>query len=122
MLKFNVQKLLKNKGVINPTMYLQKAGLASGTATKYKNSELRNMRLDHLEKLCEIMNCTPNELLEWIPNSEQLKNKNHPLMPLLKRKENMTLASEGISYLALNDLEKVVKFIDELKKPKPNVD
>lgn len=50
----------------------QAAGLHPVTVNKLKNSYEMPPRLDRttLEKLCQVLNCQPSDLLRYIPNSE----------------------------------------------------
>ncbi len=117
MLRFNIEYILNARGFKQGYTYLKQNGFSQSTATKYCRSEMTVLRLADVEKICELFHCTPNELLDWQPNKDTKDIENHPLFPL-KRKEVMVKVSEAMSTLKIEELEKVNKFISDLKGKK----
>ncbi|HRH47746.1 MAG TPA: helix-turn-helix transcriptional regulator [Panacibacter sp.] len=114
MLRFNLTAVFKARGIERPTQYLMQCGFSSGTATKIKSgrSDMLNMR--HVEMLCEKLNCTPNDLIEWIPSDKQKAVTNHPLAPL----QNKNYAEEVmqlVNALPFEKLQQLAAMVKEIK-------
>src|SRR5689334_17573041 len=84
MLTFNLTPILKARGISKPHKFFTSNGFSPSYATRLVKNDIRSIQIDYLEKLCTILNCTPNDLIEWTPSKENEKNKSHPLQPLLK--------------------------------------
>ena len=82
MLRFKIDLLLRAKGIKEGYTFLKGNGFSQMTATKFSNSQMTVLRLVHVEKICELFNCTPNDLLEWSPNKGVKDISKHPLFPL----------------------------------------
>lgn len=79
MLKLNLKPVFQARGIERPYTFLVKAGLSPHSANVILNSASRVFRLDHIEVLCEKLNCTPNDILIWIPAQNSLLSEKHPL-------------------------------------------
>ena len=64
MLQLNLKRIFKARGIEQPYKFLAQNGFVPFTAHKYKNGKVEHMRLDHIEKLCTVLNCTPNDIFE----------------------------------------------------------
>lgn len=84
MLKYNIKTMLAARGILKPVGFLQKAGIPSQTASRLIANKVAAIKPAVLEKLCTHLNCTPNDLMEWIPD-ENTNTQNHPLEPLIKK-------------------------------------
>src|SRR5882757_1637380 len=82
MLSFNLTPIFKIRGITRPFNFLVKAGLSRHTATRLVNNQPSVLRLDHVEFLCRILICEPNDLLLWIPEKDQQYAAGHPLFKL----------------------------------------
>ncbi len=61
MIRFNILPLLKSK---EKTRYwlAKQMGMSHQNLTKLVNNETRSVRLETLEILCQVLECTPNDL------------------------------------------------------------
>lgn len=59
--------LMIEKDVSNAEL-MQKANISANIISKIKNGQY--MALDKVESICQAMNCTPNDILEFIDDSE----------------------------------------------------
>jgi len=82
MLTLNLNPIFKARGIERPYTFLVKAGLTPHTANVLLNSKTKVFRLDHIEKLCVILRCEPNDLLIWNPNKNEIIADDHPLTKL----------------------------------------
>jgi len=82
MLTLNLNPIFKARGIERPYTFLVKAGLTPHTANVLLNSKTKVFRLDHIEKLCVILRCEPNDLLVWNPSKNEIIADDHPLTKL----------------------------------------
>jgi len=74
MLKLNLQKLFRLHGIQNPGNYLFSRGISNrGTAYNLAGGKVKYPNTTHIEALCKIFDCTPNDLFEWTPRNEDEK-------------------------------------------------
>lgn len=59
---------MKRKNATTYTL-IYKHGMNPRTINNLKHD--RGITVDTLEKLCTILECTPNDIIEFIPNSEE---------------------------------------------------
>ncbi len=84
MFKFYIKEVLKLKGYKPNTHILQRMGLRYTAANRLIKGETRSLTLDHLEMLCLFLNCTPNDILNFVPVDENQIASEHPLNKLTK--------------------------------------
>jgi DNA-binding Xre family transcriptional regulator len=85
MLKYNIKALCTARGITKPVGHLIKAGINPQMSSLLINNKLASIKPAVLEKLCVHLNCTPNDLMEWIPEANT-NTQNHPLA-LLQHKQ-----------------------------------
>lgn len=54
---------------------MRKAHISANIISKIKNGQY--MALDKVESICAAMNCTPNDILEFIPNGTESEDKDN---------------------------------------------
>ncbi|MFN8309114.1 MAG: helix-turn-helix transcriptional regulator [Chitinophagales bacterium] len=113
MLKLNLKRIFKARGVEQPYKFLTANGFVSFTAHKYKNAKVDQMRLDHIERLCILLNCTPNDLFEWFPD-DLLDNRNdHPLNAIRQREKAIDI-NKKLARLPLQKLEEIEAYLSQI--------
>lgn len=112
MLQLNLQRVLKARGIETPYKFLVQNGFVPFTAHKYKNGKVEHMRLDHIEKLCTLLNCTPNDIFEWQPDNLLDDRANHPLQKIRKRDKKLEI-NKLLSRLSLDKLEEIEKMLKQ---------
>jgi DNA-binding Xre family transcriptional regulator len=110
MLTFNFTRIFKSRGIDRPFSYLVKLGYSDNFATRIVNNRIKQLNLKSIEKLCEHFQCTPNDLLEWIPSSQDLNNENHPLVSIKRSNKvvELTKILNSIPLDKLNDIETMI--------------
>lgn len=81
MLRINLSRIFRAFAVHRPTRFLVEKGYTYSTAQRLVVMNHSRFRLEDLELLCLRMGCTPNDLLEWVPNQDQV-NLDTPLQQL----------------------------------------
>jgi putative transcriptional regulator len=63
MIRLKIKQILQEK---NKTAYWlsKQTGISANNIGKICNGETTNIRFDTMEKICKVLNCTPNELME----------------------------------------------------------
>ena len=116
MLTFNFTRIFKSRGIDKPFSYLVKLGYSDNFATRIVNNRIERLNLKDIERLCELFQCTPNDFIEWIPSTKDLKNDNHPLLTL-KRTDKVVQLTKIINSIPLDKLKDIETMIkDEIRK------
>lgn len=110
MLTFNFSRIFKARGIDKPFSYLIKAGYSDNFATRIANNRIKRLDLDNLERFCELLQCTPNDLLEWIPNNNDKTNDRHPLISI-KRNDKVIQLTQILNSVPLDKLSDVENVI-----------
>jgi DNA-binding Xre family transcriptional regulator len=110
MLKFNFQRILKARGVEKTYTYLVQEGFSRNVAVRMNTGKLKSISLKELEKLCVKFNCTPNDLLEWVPDRYAGDIDMHPLREL-KRVDTSANIKALLSAIPISKLEEIESYI-----------
>jgi DNA-binding Xre family transcriptional regulator len=111
MLKFNFTRIFKAKGIERPYTFLVKAGYSASFSTRVTNNKVRQLNLVDVENLCAMLKCTPNDLLEWVPDqNDKSAGEGHPLSSLQRISNNSHINQilYNIPFDRLADIEKMI--------------
>lgn len=110
MLSFNILPIFKARGINKPYTFLIKAGLSPHIVTRIINNKPKVLRLDHIELLCSLLVCEPNDLLVYTPNKNNKLADNHPLMKLKYEapNENWQEITAAIPFKQLKEITKAI--------------
>jgi DNA-binding Xre family transcriptional regulator len=122
MLKYNLERILHQKGITAPVAFLIKAGFKKTTAGRFARGKFTEISMSNLEKLCLLFRCTPNDLLEWTPARQKDRDDNQPLEKLLSSSTpsfDLRHIGGDIPYDKLSDFaEKILAVKKELLEKK----
>ncbi len=113
MLIYNFKRIFKARGIDRPFTYLRQAGFSDSFATRIKNNRTGQMRLKTLERLCLLLECTPNDLIDWTPDSQTSVSNTHP-MNNLNRMDKIIDINKSLNAMSLSKLEKIEQMINEI--------
>src|SRR5437763_5442144 len=82
MLSFNLKRIFALRGMSDPYTQLVKLGIARPTAWNLVGNQVSSINHKHLEKICEFLNCTPNDIYDWQPVAKTSNADTHPLAGL----------------------------------------
>lgn len=116
MLFLNLTPIFKIRGIEKPYTFLVKGGFSAHSATTILNYRTRTFRLDHIELLCDILVCEPNDLLAWTPEKGKKYSENCPLSKLELQPLDTKLL-ETFSTMTYKELKEVTKTISDNKNP-----
>lgn len=110
MIRIDVNRLLKMRGVEYGAVWLSKHGMSYKQAVRIMSGKTKSISLDLLFKLCVAFKCTPNELLVYEPNGKADLDFLKPL------KRNATPSPQDVlSGLTQEEIERV---LGEMRKTK----
>ena len=106
MLIFNIIRVMQMRNIDKPHAFLTQNGFSRQTASTLINDGLVQVKVKHLERLCAILNCAPNDLFEWRADKNSLVAENHALRSLTREKNKPSI-SEIISEMPLEKMERI---------------
>ena len=102
------------RGIKFTPIYLMDNGFSRTTANLLMKYNIASVKFKHLEKLCRLFYCSPNDLLSWAQaKGDAPIADNHPLQTL--RRERVTELSGLIEELPLEKMNEVENFLRDLK-------
>lgn len=114
MIFFNFTRIFKLKGIVRPFSYLTNNGYSAGYATKLSNNRVQEINLERLEKFCRDFNCTPNDILDFRPNSKDSLPKDHALHTLTKPEVNSEIIGK-INSLSADKIQQIHDIIKNME-------
>jgi DNA-binding Xre family transcriptional regulator len=114
MLVFNPNRMFALRKIDKPHLALVKNGFAKSSATNLLNYVSRRLTIEHVEKLCLLLNCTPNDLFEWRSGKNETLDERHPLNAL-KRADKSESLTELINKIPVEKLAQIDDFLRDLQ-------
>ena len=112
MLKLNLHRVFALRGVEKPLKVMMQVGISRATASNLLNNNVESINSTHLEKLCEMLNCEPNDLYQWIPSANARDTENHPLKNL-RRTQSVQQISEMLKNIPLDKISQIESLLGE---------
>ena len=112
MLYFNLAPIFKARQIDKPYTFLVKAGISPNTASRIVGNQMDSIRLSHIDLLCRILYCQPNDILAYRTNPSTPLPEKHPLLALIPTAE-IEDWSQHIRTLPLEKLKEISKIIKE---------
>lgn len=108
MITLNIPRIAMIKGVQRPYSFLVRHGFTPQTAKDLVAGRIKRLDLGHLERLCRIFQCEPNDLYDYKPGPDvPVVGKDH-LAFLTKPKVEASIHSI-ISGFSLGEMESLLK-------------
>jgi DNA-binding Xre family transcriptional regulator len=114
MLVFNLTNIFQARGITNPAGFLRKNGFSYDSAHRFSSAQMVKPSLVLIERLCIVLNCTPNDILEWRPDEGASYKDNLALAGLKKEKKEYNYL-KMIKDLPLEKIDAIEKVINEMK-------
>jgi len=110
MFYYNLRPLFRARGIDNPFTMMVKSGISHASAHRILNNYTSSLQLRHVEILCKILVCQPNDLLVWVPDKGVIYPEDFPLKELEKRDDLGGLdVFEGMPLKKLQAVTKAVR-------------
>lgn len=113
MLRLDLQGMMRRREIQNPYRFLVQNGFNYHTAGRLLHNERDSIPYKHLEKLCLLFQCTPNDLLVWQKPKDVLVSGDHPLHQLKPKKNEVNILKK-LEQLPLDKLEEVKTYFKDL--------
>lgn len=105
MLKISLKRVFALRGIEKPSGFMFKNGINRQTTYNLLRQETSVVKIEHIELLCRLLKCTPNDLFEWEDDAKPL-SANHPLSDL-KRTQTIQSIKETIKDVPLAEMERL---------------
>lgn len=115
MLKWNFTRMCKMRGIEKPYSFFIKLGISHTVASNMATNKTDKILLRHLNTVCIALNCTPDDLMEWIPGSKAQDKPNTALFTL-KPDTKSDDAAALLRALPASKLEELAKLLREGKE------
>jgi DNA-binding Xre family transcriptional regulator len=116
MLHFNVMRVMNLRGIHQPWVFMVKNGFIRSTANNFYNGNVKEIKVEHIEKLCLLLNCTPSDLFEWHSDeTSPALTENQALKSLIREKSAPTI-TEIVRDLPIEKMEEIGKLLDRIKE------
>lgn len=71
MIRIRLKAVSADRGMMQKELAAL-TGIRQPTLSAMNNNASKHIPIDVLDKLCKALNCTPGELLEYVPNEEEV--------------------------------------------------
>ena len=84
MIRWNLKRIFTAKGILTPNKFLIQNGHSKSYASSLMNDGVHSVSLKKLEQLCVSLNCTPNDLFDFVPDNKVSVPEGHALNSIRK--------------------------------------
>lgn len=74
MVKIHLSKLLGERKMTQRTLAI-KTGIRAATINQYYHEYADRINIEHIDRICEVLNCNISDLMEYIPNKIKRTDK-----------------------------------------------
>lgn len=67
MIRVNLAKVMFDEKITSKEL-AETINITQANLSNLKNGKVKGIRFDTLEKICEVLDCQPGDILEYIPN------------------------------------------------------
>ena len=112
MIALNLKAILLDREIKDHSSFLHANGFTWPTISRMLNNKCKGISFKHMEMLCTLLHCTPNDLILWTGDNGAQPQKLQPLHHLAPPRHR-GIISEGFKSLPLSDLREIRKKIEE---------
>lgn len=112
MIQLDIASILNEREVKKPYTFLCANGFIHYTASRLLTHKTKSISFEHLELLCTLLRCTPNDILVWKPDEGTKADPSQPLHNLM-RPEQRAVIEHGFKNLPLEELREMRKIMEE---------
>jgi len=115
MLKFSLKRIFALRGIEKRPAFLVKHGFSRQQASKFLRHDNPLFKVEHLERLCIALNCTPSDLFNWTPDAQKSLPEMHSLNALHQTEKTFNL-QQLVKDVPSDRLALIANLLEELKK------
>lgn len=116
MIRLRIPQLAAEKGIKHVHAALTEAGISNGVATEYTKKHKDRIEMSHIEKLCLVFRCMPNDLFEIVPDKPDIADMTQPVYTLGPRQDFDLLAKA--QNLTPDEIKQLFEELEKKKKQK----
>jgi DNA-binding Xre family transcriptional regulator len=113
MIYLNLKPIFEAKGIDNPNYFLWKNGFTRHAAHRLLNNTKEGINFVHMEKLCLLLGCTPNDLFSWRNTDSTNVLPTTSLQKIVKERSKGTI-TQTLQKLPVHKLNELRNFLDDL--------
>lgn len=113
MLKFNCHKVFADRGINDKLGKLRSNGFTYHQAHRILSENQNSISFAVLEKFCLLLNCTPNDLLEWTPDKPEQDTELTSLKVLKTDKKQNINVAKILQNLPYEKLEEIARLLQQ---------
>jgi len=87
MIRLRIKQLAKEKGIKELHSALTRAGISSDVAHEYMKGSKERLVMAHIEMMCLVFRCMPNDLFEVLPDKPAIADLTQPVYALKPRED-----------------------------------
>ena len=110
MLRLNLDRIFKVKGITKTNQFLINLGNSDGYASQLVHGRSVSIRFDKLEQLCKALNCTPNDLFNYVDDGEKPLPDGHALYSI-SRSDAIGEVNKLLNDLPMEKIEELYKIL-----------
>ncbi len=115
MLFFTPQRVMAMRGIDKMFNFLHKNGFIRSTASYLLSGKPSHIKIEHIGRLCVALNCTPNDLFEWKPDSQNIISADHALNSMIKEHSKNVDLREMLKNIPVEKLPEIQSLIKGLE-------
>ena len=115
MISLYIKETMKLTGRKPSPFALTKIGVSRNNASRLLNNQSASIKLKTLFELCQLLQCTPNDLFDIPDNTVKALPKGHPLLNI-KKSPAIYDPSELVKTLPINKIQRANELLRELKE------
>jgi len=113
---FNLKSLLDEKG-LTQTELARKAGIRDATMSAIMNNTIKEISVNNMEKICDMLDCVPGDFIDNIPASDFEKRRSmiskEYFVPSTTREEREKMVNNALALSTL-DAPEPTRFTKQL--------
>jgi len=112
MIRWNLKRIFTAKGILAPNKFLIQNGHSKSYASSLMNNTVYSISFKKLEQLCVSLNCTPNDLFDFVPDKKVTLPEGHALHSISKS----DMIDEVAKLMQDLPMEKIEEMWDKLRE------
>ncbi len=117
MLYLNCNRIFQLRGIDKPLNFLVNNGFFTDVAFRILHNEASHIKMQYLGRICELLQCTPNELFAYQPDKNSIINPDHPLLSLNRDVPSVNFA-DHLQNASFDELKEIQTLILQQKEKK----
>lgn len=106
MITLNIKELCRLRGIKSPNTALRKAGISNYVAQEYLSGKKHRFVTKHIEILCKLLRCTPNDLFSWTPDEPADDYPENTLQAI--RKKEIPDITQAVKNMTAQEIEEML--------------